>query len=251
MKLCKVFIILNFFTILNLGVFSGHYKFVTIEFFPLEYTDSMGKVKGIAVEIVENIMRNLGHTIEIEVYPWTRSLLLVKLGKADAIFTAYQNPEREMYLDYSKEVLIWQIIYFYKLRSKKIGFSGNLTDLKDYRIGVVSTISYGQIFDELRKELMIDTAPSLEVSLNQLLIGRVDIIPSNTYVGDNTVMKLGLENEVKKLSVPLEKVPSFIAFSKIKKLTNLRDQFDIEFKRFKKSKEYQHILDKYGIQLID
>src|SRR5690606_14266382 len=68
------------------------YTFVTLVFPPMEFVDAKGEAAGAAVDVVRLVMGNLGHNVRIKVLPWSRSLDMVREGKADAIFTAYQNP---------------------------------------------------------------------------------------------------------------------------------------------------------------
>lgn len=223
------------------------YNFVTLEFPPLEFAGKDGKAEGIAVELVEKIMANLGHQVTVTVMPWARGLETVKAGKADAIFTAYKTPKREEFLDYSTAVLIPQIVSLYAKKDSDIAFDGDLLKLKDKRFGVVSTISYGKTFDGLRDQLQTDRAENMESNLRKLLAGRVDLVISNKYVAESEINKLSLGNDIKKLAPEVETVDSFIAFSKAKSLTALRDDFDRELRKLIEDGTSAQIMSKYGI----
>ena len=132
------------------------YHFVTLEYPPLEYKDAGGRPEGVAVEMVTQIMTDLGHRLYIEVLPWTRALKMVRYGKADAIFTIFKNAAREGFLDYSEAVLISQLVALYAPAGSPFDFDGDLEALKPYKIGVVSTISYGQAFDRLSPQLTVE-----------------------------------------------------------------------------------------------
>ena len=227
--------------------FAGSYSFVTLDFPPLEFAGEDGKAKGIAVELVEKVMANLGHQVTIEIMPWARGLEMVKTGKADAIFTAYKTPEREEFLDYSTVVLIPQIVSLYAPKNSEIAFDGDLLKLKDKRFGVVSTISYGKTFDGLRDQLQTDRAENLESNLRKMLAGRVDLIISNMYVAESEIKKLNLQNDIKKLAPEVETVDSFIGFSKAKGLAALRDDFDRELRKLSEDGTTAQIMSKYGV----
>src|SRR4051812_11458831 len=96
-----------------LRAFADSYKLVTLDFPPLEFENEKGEAMGAAVDIVRAVMTKLGHKTAVQVLPWTRSLNLTREGKADAIFTAYKNEEREAFLDYGHEVLMPQIVSLY------------------------------------------------------------------------------------------------------------------------------------------
>ncbi len=223
------------------------YSFVTLEFPPIEYTAPDGKVEGIAVEIVTHIMNRLGHTVHIKAYPWTRAMEMVLRGDADAIFTAYKTPERVIALNFCTETLLPQVIYLYKKSGVDIDFDGDLETLKGKRIGVVSTISYGVRFDQYKNMLHIEKANQLEQNFQKLLLGRLDLVVSNIYTGEYTIRKLGFGDKIEKLPKEIESVASYIAFSRKRNLTRLRDQFDEQMAEFRKTEEYARILSRYGV----
>lgn len=228
---------------------ADNYFFVTLEYPPLEYKGKDGKAQGASVEIVTQIMMNLGHSVEIRVLDWTRALKMVKEGGADAIFTAYKNPERETFLDYSQHVFVPQIVCFYAKRGHNISFEGDFDKLKGNKIGVVSTISYGHKFDQARSRLYVETADKLEYNYRKLLEGSIDLVISNSFMAEKTLNQLKLTDEIVRLPQEIERVPSYIAFSKKRALSTLRDQFDRELIKFKTSGEYFRVMRKYGINI--
>lgn len=246
--MCNVFLAI-FITVILFPVSivnAAEFSFVTFHYPPLEYKKD-GKAEGGMVEIVKKIMHNLGHEVTIEVYPWTRGLKMVRFGEADAIFTAYKNSDRERYLLFSEEVLFPQSVYFYKRMGDSSTFDGNFNALGSKRIGVVSTISYGQRFADHKETLLLDRANNLEQSFFKLLKKRVDLVPSEQIVAEYTLAKLGITGEVERLPIMLESVPSYIAFSRKLNLSELRDAFDQELRKMKQRGEYRKLLKKYSI----
>ena len=227
------------------------YRFVTFDFPPLEYATEGQQAEGIAVDIVREVMRALGHEVTITVYPWTRALRMATTGTVDAIFTAYRNAERERYLDFSNEVLFPQVVYFYAKRDAAIAFDGHLQSVAGLRIGVVSTISYGQRFDQAKPALMIDKARELEHNFKKLLLDRIDLVPSNIHVAEYTLATLEWGDLITRLPRQIERVPSYIAFSKKRRLEGLRDRFDAQLVQMKASGTYEAIMQKYNIQLLE
>ena len=68
---------------------------------------------GIAIDIIQAVFEDMGHTVEIEVYPWPRALKNAKLGLYDGIFSVFKTPEREEFLTYPKEPLVSMDLGFY------------------------------------------------------------------------------------------------------------------------------------------
>jgi polar amino acid transport system substrate-binding protein len=228
---------------------AANYVFVTLEFPPLEYTGDDGNPQGIAVDMVKRIMSSLGHTVQIKVHPWPKALEMVRNGDADAIFTAYKTPERETFLDYSAEVLVPQIVGFYVKKGSPITFNGDLRTLRTRHIGVVSTISYGPKFDQVRSQLQVERVERLEQNFQKLLSDRIDLLISNIHVADWELQKFQLREKIIRLPHEVERMSSYIAFSKQRSLTTLRDQFDQELRKLKGNGEYDEELGKYGIEV--
>ena len=241
------FLLLLMLTLTSKAVSAAEYVFVSLEFPPLEYAGKDGIPEGIAVSIVRRIMNTLGHTVDIKIHPWSRSLDLVRKGHVDAIFTAYRTPKRETFLDYSREILVPQTVSFYVRKGSQIEFYGDLNNLKGRRIGVVSTISYGPKFDQFRDQLNIQSVENIEQNFDKLLLGRIDLFISNKFVADWKLNTADSAKHIIRLPQEVEHVPSYIGFSKKRKLTDLRDAFDLELTKLKDSGEYAKLLEQYKI----
>jgi polar amino acid transport system substrate-binding protein len=224
------------------------FSFVTLEFPPLEFADANGKAQGIAVDIVTQVMTSLGHTVDVKVFPWARGLEMTNAGEVDAIFTAYKTPEREAFLDYSKQVLIPQSVYFYAAKGSPVAFDGDLSKLTSKKIGVTSTISYGKKFDDYKDKLTTERVADLEQNFQKLAAGRIDLVVSNVYTAETTLQKMQLGDKIVRLPVPVqESIPSYIAFSKKRNLSALRDEFDKTLAAMIKSGQYAAVMKKWGV----
>lgn len=223
---------------------------VTLDFPPLEFVNDTGKVDGAAVTVVREVLETLGYDAEVQLLPWARSLSLVREGRADAIFTAYRNAERALFLDYSAEVLIPQVVSLYTRVGKGRKYTGDFNALKGKMIGTVSTISYGKAFDEARNTGVIRTerVESLDLNFKKLMAGRVDYVISNRYSAQVEIERLKLEKEVTELLPPVEVTPSYIAFTKKGRFPALKDEFDKAFRAYVKSGRYQKVLEQYRVR---
>ncbi len=247
----KKALILSLFVILltNARARGATYFFVTFQYPPLAYENADHTPGGIFVDMLSGIMHRLGHQVRVEVLPWTRALDMVRQGEADAIFTAYKNRERETFLDYPEQVLFPQAVYFYKKQASPATFDGNLAALRQKRIGVVSTISYGNVFDNLKPGLSLEKASRLEHNFTKLILGRIDLLPSDNIVAENVIRQMGIGSQVTRIPVQVDSVPSYIAFSKKRGLTQLITGIDREIKQMKETGQYHAMLAGAGISL--
>jgi polar amino acid transport system substrate-binding protein len=236
--------------------FSAHgetYTCVSFEYPPLIYKGADGHTEGLAVDIVSHVLRKLGHAVHIELYPWGRALALAKQGETDCIFTLYHSPERELFLDYSNEAIVPQIIYLYARKGVTVSFDGDLSSIKGFHVGTAHKVNYGPKFEEARPRLVIDEAATIEQNFRKLAMGRVDLVPSNLYTALSTLTSPSLRkyaDHIVRLPTPLETVLSHIAFPKARKHMALRDSFDAEFRKFVASGEYRRLLAQYGLDHI-
>lgn len=226
------------------------YRCVSLAYPPLIQQDGGGPAHGLAVDVVRAVFARLGHDLTVEVMPWARSLTMVRLGQRDCVFTIFRTPEREQFLDFSNESIIPQLIYFYARKDAGLAFNGDLSALAGRRVGTVMKVNYGERFDAARERFTVQEVATLEQNFRKLVLGRVDLVPSNVYTATYTLANMhdpAVDTEVVRLPIPLENVASHIAFAKNRQLTALRDQFDRELKAYVASGAYRHLLDQYRI----
>jgi polar amino acid transport system substrate-binding protein len=223
---------------------SATLELVTLQYPPYQYEEN-GETKGFVVEIVREVFRRLQLPIKITLMPWTRSIKMIEDGTADAIFTAYKTPERELFADYSKEVLMPQVVSLFVLKNSKIKFDGDIYKLTDYSFGVVNKVSYGDIFDNAVKNKQLkapDVTFTGEQNIEKLLAGRFDILVSNKYGALDILKRKGVMDKVRELAPEVQAIPSFMAFSKKRNLSQLRDRFDEVLLSMKKDGSYERII---------
>lgn len=237
---------------LPFSVLADTYTCVSFEYPPLIHSGSDGRPTGLAVEIATRVFQQMGHTLKIELYPWGRSLAMVKRGDADCIFTLYRSPEREQFLDYSKESIVTQTIYLYARKGSPVSFNGDFSVLKGLQVGTAHKVNYGPKFEDARPRLAIDEAPTIEQNFRKLAMGRVDVVPSHFHTAASTLELPSLKpyaDQIVRIATPVENVPSHVAFSKAKNLVALRDGFDAELRKMLASSDHRRLLDRYKIDV--
>jgi len=244
MQLKFLFGIVTF--VIGTSLYSQVLELVTFEYPPYEYTQNR-KVKGLAVDIVKLIFKEMNQSITIEVLPWAKAIQYIKEGKKDAVFTAFKNLKRVKFADYS-QALIPQVVSLFVKKDSPVSYNGNLYKLSKYSIGVVKKVSYGERLDNAISANVfrrVDVVNDGRYNFRRLLNGRVDIVASNRDGALHILNQLGKVDEIVELSPKLQMVPSYIAFSKKRNLTHIRDKFDSILKRIKKDGTYSRILKFY------
>ncbi|MCG9750702.1 transporter substrate-binding domain-containing protein [Vibrio brasiliensis] len=247
MTRCVAFLVLTF------GLCSYCWSATPIQLVTLDYppyiVSKEGELSGVAVELVEAVFKELNVPISIQVLPWARALSNVQFGRADAIFTAFKNPEREQFADFSHQVLFTQNISLVARVNSNIRSDNFLTDnLSDMTICVVNRVSYGKRIDALlaenRFKLVFKRNQTNECA-HLVRTGRADVWVNNDFGARSIIASEGMEEVLDILSPPIEATPSYIAFSKLREHTWLRGRFDEVLQVMKQDGRYEAIIDGY------
>ncbi|MDR3439758.1 transporter substrate-binding domain-containing protein [Telmatospirillum sp.] len=207
-----------------------------------------GRPNGILVDLVTEASRRAGHVANILVMPWARCLAEARTGAIDGVFSSFKLPEREQYLTFSSEVLITQVIALFTLRDRIFSYDGDLAALGVLKIGVISGTSYGTKFDEAVRDgtlRHIEHTNSIEGSLRLLAFGRVDVIPSYRYVALDSAQRMNMTPGIREVAPPLESVPSYLAFTKVRDMRGLSADFDAALASMKRDGTYDRIIASY------
>ncbi len=202
------------------------------------------------MDIVKEAFRRMKKPIRIKVMPWARALFLIQSGTADAIFTIFKNAEREKFADYSKEILMPQVVSMFVQKGSQIVYDGELSKLARYSFGAVRKVSYGGSFDKAVKDKVLTDIQLVnkgEQNFMKLAYGRVDIVVSNRDGALFILKEINKANLVRELTPVLQNVPSYIAFSKKRKLSVIRDKFDVIIKQMKKDGSYEKIVESWTL----
>lgn len=210
------------------GAFAEPNKLViaTLEYPP--FITSGPPVGGSVVDKVRRVFAQLGFEVDIGVYPIARGLSMVETGKVDAYFSLKKTPERERTLLFTHQPLVTQTFVFFARADSKITWTGRMEELRTRRIGVVSRTSYGPIFDRAAQDLLLslDEANTFEQNLAKLIAGRVDLVINSLDVGRELVQRLGAEDQVVALVPPVERVDSYLAFTRARDFAALAQKYD-------------------------
>jgi len=224
-------------------------RLVSLDYPPYQFKNpETGQVEGYIADLVRESFRRMGFDSRVDIHAWPRSLLMVREGEADAVFTAYRTAEREQFLRYNQVPLVEQEIVFYVANDADIRYEGHPASLAPYRIGIVRDISYGPIMDAL---LANETFPNLEVSthleqsVRKFHAGRFDILLSNKDNIEAKLARLGVLDQYRQLGNAVETLPSYIAFTQQHDNQALIDAFDRTWQRLIEDGTYELIRARY------
>jgi polar amino acid transport system substrate-binding protein len=146
---------------------------VTESYPPMNYSEN-GQLKGVSVELLQKAMADSGVAYDMEVMPWARAYALAENEKGYCVFTAVHNAERDKKFQWVEPLLHG---YAYLIKKKGSDVHAKTieearkyligTQRGDYTVGVLKSMQFDRI----------DLASEINLTLNKLLMGRIDLMP--------------------------------------------------------------------------
>ncbi|WP_250655980.1 substrate-binding periplasmic protein [Alkalimarinus coralli] len=231
-------------------------KAVTLEYPPYEFADQ-GEPSGLAVEIVKEAIKRTGvNTIHFEFHPWNWAVSMTKSGKADMLFNAGRDREREQWGHYVDSVLVLQQYYLFKSKDDTTTINANYSNVHGKSIAVRLGYLYGNgAFKRAlsRQFKKVVYSYSTEQSVNLLLKRRVDF-----FVGDYTPVIHYLREKDLLSDIDIVKQsesssnfnvltwPTYIIFSKKNVSRGYVDEVHNALEEMKLDGTYNSILETFG-----
>ena len=108
---------------------------------PYEYLEEDNKtVTGITPDIINEAALMLGIKISYKSYPWARAIAMTKEGKVDGIMQIFKTQERIKFLYFPDIEIGFEETAFFTHNQSEVKYSGNIQDLKPYKIGAIREI---------------------------------------------------------------------------------------------------------------
>lgn len=226
--------------------------FNTQEFSPFNYSLN-GKAAGPAVDIINEICRQINLTCTYNVLPWDKAQKMVKKGNADGLFVVGKNKQREKWLNFSLPIMKTEYGFFV-LNSNPLEYK-NISDMQGYHIGVFgpsnTSLSLKAIDKQLRnkklKSLVIrvltDDVPVFK-QLNQE--DKLEAVYSNKDVGNAIIKENKLSNL--KYAGKHKELDYHIAFSKKTVPSETVMKFNEALMNMYKTNRLKEILNQYNLE---
>jgi polar amino acid transport system substrate-binding protein len=170
--------------VLELGaVYCAHAQpsiiFTTESYAPFSYRNPDGDYKGVGVDQITLIMRDLGVDYTFDIMPWARAIALAETEPWHCVFSAARTPEREARFKW--------VVPLYRDRNLLVRRAGSdvqaqtLDQARQFTVG-----THREDYTEtLLKELGFDTidlSADIDTTLRKLLGNRIDMMPMSETV---------------------------------------------------------------------
>jgi len=219
-------------------------KLVADPYPPYQYKEG-NNVKGVDHDIITAAFREHKIKTKTQLFPWEVCIEHMEMKKVDGIFQITLTPEREKAFLFSKPLRTAKTVLFRKAKAS-VRFNKDdeiLTQLKRYKLGVLTGYSYDPIIDGLREPGKTEVK-SQEMLLEDLLRGKYDLAIMDLGIAAYLIEKMHLDG--------IERVEGYEITRKLhvafqKHLYELVNLFNAGLDKVKEKGLYSIIFKNYGL----
>lgn len=221
--------------ILGPPVQAGEYVIMTEDCPPWGYVEN-GKLTGLSVEIVREILKIVKHPDNIKVYPWARAYDNILRKPNRILFSMGKSPEREPLFKWVGPI-ISNRCYFFKKRGAPVNIK-SVEDAKSVKLISITRDFMEHRFLESKGFTNLDLTSKPELNVKKLVAGRVELITSGEidlpYIAGNA----GIDSKlIEQTNVMIYDSKLYIAFS--------MDFSDSEVEKWKEALDHVRRSGKY------
>ena len=221
---------------------------------PLRYYDKNKKLKGIDIEIIELVFKQLKIPYKVILLQSSPGLKKIYQEKsADMILSFSKTQDRERYLDFALEPhmkISWH--FFVKKNNKNKYKFDTFADLKGARVGVTYGFAYTVDFWNSIETGILKPFYEHQNSLQMqnLLKNKVDLVLLNKVTAMHHAKQNQNLNKISFLENPVKTslyYNSFVRNSDFPGIEKIKKSYDMVLKKIKSEGAVKAILDKYGV----
>ncbi|CAM3684116.1 substrate-binding periplasmic protein [Ectopseudomonas alcaliphila] len=185
-------------------------RLYTEDYRPFSYLEN-GKPSGMAVAVVEELIRRTGEPASIELVPWTRGYHQVRHQADTALFSTVRTAQREAEFQWVGPIARGYTRFY---THKDAGL--RVTSLDDVRqLGTLAVPKQWYSYELLREQKLENLygVPTPQDMLRMFRHGRVKLLLANTLTLDGMLAEQGMNAEQLQAQFDLMANDSYIAFS--------------------------------------
>ncbi len=231
----------------HITIFGNHVK-------PPKIHLAQGKPQGVLIDIMKYVEEHMHHPFKFQLYPWKRAFQNAHAGKGGIVGLS-ANKERQKHFDYSHAIYYEEIILV--VRKDHAFDYRSIADLHNKRVGYLRGGSYGDAFEEGKRNIFIAVEDDgIPQRLLQLLHGRIDVAvigpgKAGFYAGIAGSNDLtSQQNQFVILDSPFKRDPNYLGFAKSMNMTGFLTQFNSIIDQGRANGDLQKIIEHHAPQYI-
>ncbi|TMP54869.1 ABC transporter substrate-binding protein [Pseudoalteromonas sp. S1612] len=244
------FILLAFVLLFSQKIQAAEPKLViyTESFPPYNFQDGTGQLVGINHDIVKDTCARAALECEFIMLPWKRAYHLVQSNPQSAIFSLAKTQEREPLFKWVGPLVSNQT-YFYKLKTSKHIVMDDITQAKNYSLGIVRGDIYEMLVRRLgfvadKNLLLFSEADSF---MRLFFKKRIDLIIGSDFTIGHQTEPFGYSRDdvVKLKQIHVDELKgNYIGFNKAASPVVV-ERFNQALKQLKAESEYKPYINRY------
>ncbi len=233
-------------TVVSVSAWSRDLVFAGGENFPPTCFVENGVVKGIDIDLLNELAERQGLTLKTRALPWARAQQEVMTGEADAFITI-ATPEREAYAVMSSAVLFTvHLVAVTAKNNPRIAELRRIETLQDtLKYPQVNYVGTSLANHELA-QARVSYLNGLDSIFSFLLMGRADLFIDTDVMLSYTAAKLGVSDEVEILPSQFKVIEFRLGISQKSPLAADMPQLNRTIEAMWKDGTMAAILKKYG-----
>ncbi|MBA4245591.1 MAG: ABC transporter substrate-binding protein [Pseudomonas sp.] len=194
-----------------LSAAAAELRLYTEDYRPFSYLEE-GRPSGMAVAVVEELIRRTGEAARIELVPWTRGYHQVRQQADTALFSTVRTPAREPLFHWVGPIARGHT-RFYSLKESGVRVA-NLDDVR--QLGTLAVPKQWYSYELLREQQMgnLYGVPTPQDMLRMFRHGRVKLLLANNLTLDGMLAEQGMHAGQLQEQFDLMPNDSYIAFSR-------------------------------------
>lgn len=197
--------------LLGRSALAAELQLLTEDYRPLSYMVN-GKLSGMAVNVVELLVKRTGDAAKIEIMPWTRGYYRAQHEANTALFATVRTPRREALFQWVGPITLGETGIY-----TRRGSGLQLRSLEDVEaLGTIAVpkqwYSYEYLSDQGMRGLY--GVPTAQHMVRMFKYGRIPVLVANNMVLDEMLAEQGMRSSDVELQFSFIDNNSYIAFSK-------------------------------------
>jgi len=208
-----------------------------------------GVPSGFFAEVLKEALAGAGWSIEFRMRPWARCFEEVRNGETDGLFSIYRIEERDRAFLFSNVPLFVAAEHFYVAKGHGFDARHWREALKGKRIGMLNGSYHGEAFAQAEAQHLfasIERVNTTESLVEMAAAGRIDAIFSTNELMEHAETATGKGAAIERVEPAVELMPTFLAFTRKRDMTAIRDAFDASLRKMKEDGRYEALLKRYA-----
>ncbi|MBU1247546.1 MAG: transporter substrate-binding domain-containing protein [Proteobacteria bacterium] len=217
---------------------------------PLDWQVGDTSLTGAAIELITQVLNDLGVPLETQVAPWARMLHQLQTGDIDLAVGVYKNEDRQVFASFTESFFLDRVSVFV-WQDRSFPFN-SMDDLEGKRFGEILGATRGKEFDQwLMANATVQYVSDHQSTFRMLEANRIDCFVFSHLPGLIRIKQAGLEGRIVPLEQAISEKPLYFAISKQSPLKDRLPEINTLLRKRLAQGEWETLVAKHTAAYID